>query len=150
MTVDRSKQMLTDGSPVPPDRSHTADRGDGQQKGYIVLTDEERSKGWVKPYRESYRHKKCGAKTTMGRKIAETYARDPYFYSGTFCCTCGSHFDLSEFTWLPDGEPMDPLEQEDWHKGRAEREKKERQERRQRRIAELERELALLRSETEI
>lgn len=146
MTVDRSKQMLTDGSPVPPDRSHTADRGDGQQKEYIVLTDEERSKGWVKPYRESYRHKKCGAKTTMGRKIAETYARDPRFYSGTFCCECGAHFPLNEFHWT-DGEPMDPDKQEAWCAERDVRVKREREEYRTRRITKLKQELARLEGE---
>lgn len=41
----------------------------------------------------------------MGQSIAETYARDPYFYSGTFCCGCGEHFPVGEngeFVW--DGE----------------------------------------------
>lgn len=114
--VDRSKQMLTDGSPVPEDRSHIRNRGDGQQAGYIVLTPEERAKGFVKPVRRSYTHKKCGVLTTMGLSLAETYARDPYFYSGTFCCGCGAHFDLEQFNWSPDGEPMDPLLQEDWLK----------------------------------
>lgn len=109
--VDRSKQMLTDGSPVPEDRSHTMDRGDGQQKGYIVLSDEERLKGWVKPYRDTYTHTVCGGVTHMGRKLSETYARDPYFYSGTFCANCGTHFPLDQFKWS-DGEPMDPLLQE--------------------------------------
>lgn len=109
--VDRSKQTLTDGSPVPDDRSHTADRGDGQQKGYVVLSDEERAKGWVKPYRDKYIHNICGTLTSMGRKLSETYARDPYFYSGTFCCGCGTHFPLDQFKWS-DGEPMDPLLQD--------------------------------------
>lgn len=97
--VDRSKQMLTDGSPVPPDRSHVADRGDGQQRGYVVLSDEERLRGFVRPYREEYTHKVCGTHTRMGRKIAETYARDPSFYSGTFCVSCGQHFPLDQFVW---------------------------------------------------
>ena len=30
----------------------------------------------------------------MGRALAETYARDPKFYSGTFCVNCGRHFRL--------------------------------------------------------
>lgn len=109
--VDRSKQMLTDGSPVPEDRSHTVDRGDGQQKGYVVLSAEERAKGWVKPYRDSYVHDKCGVLTKMGRALSETYARDPYFYNGTFCVGCGTHFPLDQFKWS-DGEPMDPLLQD--------------------------------------
>lgn len=100
--VDRSCQILTDGSPVPQDRSHTKLRADGQQAGYVVLCDAERSKGFVRPYRDAYRHLKCGKITTMGRSIAETYARDPFFYTGTFCCHCGAHFPIGEdgeFTW---------------------------------------------------
>lgn len=97
--VDRRNQTLTDGSPVPPDRSHTQDRGDGQQKDYIVLSDEERGKGFVRPVRHSYVHKPCGVLTTMGLALAETYARDPTFYSGTFCCGCRDHFPLDEFVW---------------------------------------------------
>jgi hypothetical protein len=45
---------------------------------------------------------RCGGTTTMGRALAETYARDPSFYSGTFCCTCGKHFPVGEdgeFVW---------------------------------------------------
>jgi hypothetical protein len=101
--VDRSAQILSDGSPVPEDRSHTRLRADGQQEGYVVLSSEERGKGFVRPCRDAYRHLKCGKVTTMGRALAETYARDPKFYSGTFCATCGSHFPIGEegeFVWL--------------------------------------------------
>lgn len=34
----------------------TADRGDGQQKTYLALSDEERAKGFVRPVRDTYRH----------------------------------------------------------------------------------------------
>lgn len=138
-----SKIELTDGSPVPEDRSHTRDRGDGQQVGYVVLTEEERRKGFVKPVRRSYTHQKCGSVTTMGRALCETYARDPYFYSGTFCCHCGAHFPLDQFNW-EDGEPMDPSLQEAW--GLEQQRKKE--EWRQQRIAQLNREIAELQGKT--
>lgn len=95
--------MLTDGSPVPEDGSHKELRPDGQQKGYVVLSEEERAKGFVRPVRISYVHEKCGAVTTMGQGLAETYARDPKFYSGTFCATCRSHFPVGkdgEFVWI--------------------------------------------------
>jgi hypothetical protein len=109
-----SDRILTNGQPVPADGSHKAiDPLTGQQKGYIVLTAEERAKGFVKPVRKAYIHEKCGDRTSMGSALAETYARDPYFYSGTFCCNCGAHFPLDQFHW-EDGEPMDPLKQEDW------------------------------------
>jgi hypothetical protein len=100
LTVDRSKITLTDGSPVTSD--HRELKPNGQQKNYIVLSDEERTKGFVRPVRRSYVHEKCGAATRMGEAIAETYARDPYFYSGTFCVHCRAHFpigDDGEFVW---------------------------------------------------
>lgn len=103
--VDRSAVELTDGSPVPEDRSHTEKRPDGMQKGYVVLTEAERSKGFVRPYRDAYKHLKCGVVTTMGRSLSETYARDPSFYSGTFCTGCKAHFPVGEdgeFTWTLD------------------------------------------------
>ena len=97
--VDRSNQTLTDGSAVPADRSHTQDRGDGQQKGYVVLSADERAKGFVRPVRQRYVHTRCGVETHMGLALAETYARDPEFYSGTFCVGCKGHFPLDEFVW---------------------------------------------------
>lgn len=140
-----SERTLTDGKPVPADESHREiDPATGMQRGYVVLSEEERAKGFVKPVRRSYVHDKCGVTTTMGIALAETYARDPHFYSGTFCAGCRSHFALAEFHWLPDGEPMNPVLQAVWHVGREEREKRHAEERRQKRIAELRRELAEL------
>ena len=95
--VDRAQRTLTDGSPVTPD--HRELRADGQQKGYVVLSAEERARGFVRPVRTTYTHKACGTDTRMGRAIAETYARDPGFYSGTFCVACGGHFPLDQFVW---------------------------------------------------
>lgn len=92
---------LTDGSPVTPDHREI-DPTTGQQKGYVVLSAEERAKGFVRPVRSSYVHEKCGAVTTMGRSLAETYARQPDFYTGTFCCACRAHFTVGkdgEFVW---------------------------------------------------
>ena len=96
-----SEVTLTDGSPVTPDHKEI-DPNTGMQKGYVVLSEVERAKGFVRPYRDSYIHEKCGVLTKMGRSIAETYARDPFFYSGTFCAGCGSHFPIGEdgeFVW---------------------------------------------------
>ena len=75
---------------------------DGMQESYLVLSEEERAKGFVRPVRTKYIHLKCGAVTTMGLALAETYARDPKFYSGTFCATCRDHFPVGaegEFVW---------------------------------------------------
>lgn len=84
-------------------------KSDGQQESYLVLSEEERAKGFVRPVRHSYKHLACGGVTRMGEAIAETYARDPQFYSGTFCVGCGKHFNLvdengnSAFLWDKDG-----------------------------------------------
>jgi hypothetical protein len=105
--------VLVDGSPVPEDGSHRELKPDGMQKAYVVLSEEERKKGYVKPLRKSYVHDKCGVLTTMHHAIAETYARNPNFYSGTFCVGCSSHYPLREFKW-EDGEPMDTSLQAGW------------------------------------
>jgi|SRR5579859_280016 len=99
--VDRNARQLSGGGTITEDHREI-NPVTGQQKGYIVLTEAERSKGFVRPYRDAYRHSKCGAITTMSRDIAATYARDPYFYNGTFCTTCRGHFPIGEageFTW---------------------------------------------------
>lgn len=67
---------------------------DGQNEKYLVLSDDERAKGFVRPVRDTYIHVACGVRTTMGQAIAETYARDPKFYGATYCVHCGSHFPL--------------------------------------------------------
>ena len=95
--VDRSKRCMTSGNPEMPD--HRELRPNGQQKDYVVLCPQERAKGFVRPVRRSYRHKPCNTTTTMGTALAETYARDPGFYSGTFCCSCAAHFPLDQFVW---------------------------------------------------
>jgi hypothetical protein len=104
-----SDRQLTDGSPVPEDGSHKQLRADGQQQGYVVLTPEERAKGFVQPVRHSYRHLVCNGVTIICKSLAETYARDPWFYSGTFCCRCGAHFDLDQFVWTGTDESLHPL-----------------------------------------
>jgi hypothetical protein len=156
-----SDRILVSGEPVPTDGSHAELKSNGQQRDYVVLTPEERAKGFVKPLRRSYVHAYpsetdrqvgCGGETTMGQAIAETYARNPRFYSGTFCVHCKAHFPLNQFTWDGggelNGEPMDPDLQDAWMVNIREQRKREAEERRQQRIAELERELAQLKNET--
>jgi len=74
---------------------------EGQQENYLVLSEEERAKGFVRPYRDTYTHLKCGGRTTMANAIAETYARNP-----TFCSRCKDHFDLKE--WSDDKQDFVP------------------------------------------
>lgn len=151
--VDHTKVQLAGGGPVTAD--HRELKENGQQKGYIVLSPEERQKGFVRPVRRDYVHVGrracgklvkndgsdklggsvrvclmppdhegecgakwieasqpqqaeaerthrfggCGVRTVMSRDIAETYARDPKFYNGTFCCGCSTHLPLDEFVW---------------------------------------------------
>lgn len=151
--ADTSQRVLTDGSPVTED--HKELKPNGQQKGYVILSEEARAKGYVRPVRRSYKHigipgpehplrdltpaeierwgkyeyvkyeaypkapgpsgrfwtqveldsigKGCGTVTSMGQAIAETYAREPGFYGGTFCCGCGKHLPVGktgEFVWV--------------------------------------------------
>jgi hypothetical protein len=83
----------------PNDPGLRKHRADGQQENYLVLSDEERAKGFVRPVRHKYTHVACGTTTTMDLALSETYARDPKFYGGTFCCRCSKHFPLVN----PDG-----------------------------------------------
>lgn len=49
----------------------------------------------------------CGTVTTMGRALAETYARDPQFYGATMCVGCGTHLRVGadgEFVWVENGQ----------------------------------------------
>lgn len=107
---EKPRTTLTDGTQVYPEHSVINPNKGGQQNDYVVLAEEERAKGFVRPVRRSYKHEKCGGVTTMGQTIAETYARDPYFYGGTFCCHCGAHFNVGpkgEFVWLDDGSKVE-------------------------------------------
>ncbi len=87
----------------------------GQQACYLILSEDERAKGFVMPVYRRYRHMKCGCDTRMGQALCETYARDPKFYGGTFCVHCGTHFALRtaagpQFYWIADdGEQTVPV-----------------------------------------
>ena len=75
-----------------------------QNEAYLVLSEEERAKGFVRPVRDTYEHTSCTSPftvpvTTMGQALAETWARDPKFYSGTYCVHCGMHRPVGEFVW---------------------------------------------------
>lgn len=88
--------------PTQPDSASAPrpiDPATGQHEDYWVLSKEERAKGFVRPVRRTYVHEKCGTATIVSTAIAETYARDPKFYGGTFCCHCRAHFYVSEFIW---------------------------------------------------
>lgn len=75
-----------------------------QNKKYLVLSEEERAKGFIRPVRRDYVHSKCGVETRMGLALCETYARDPKFYGSTYCVGCSMHLPVSEFNWSEDNE----------------------------------------------
>ena len=96
-------------STITTDRSDPAlyvTRPDGQNVKYLVLSEEERAKGFVRPLRRAYIHNKCKGLTKMGLALCETYSRDPKFYGATFCAICRNHFPVSEFVWDEDGETV--------------------------------------------
>jgi len=97
--VDRSQRVSTSGNPLTEDHRELDPRT-GMQKDYVVLSAEERAKGFVRPVRSQYKHLPCGTTTWMATSLAETYARDPQFYSGTFCSACKVHKPLDEFEWM--------------------------------------------------
>lgn len=89
-TADRNDPRLTRGT----DQEPTA-----QAEVYLVLSEAERARGFVRPVRLSYQHQACRSVTTMSTDLAETYARDPFFYGATYCCFCRMHRPVGEFTW---------------------------------------------------
>jgi hypothetical protein len=77
-----------------------------QNEAYLVLSDEEKAKGFIRPVRTSYIHKACGTETRMHSSIAETYARDPKFYGATYCVGCKKHLPVDEFVWTNTNETV--------------------------------------------
>jgi hypothetical protein len=107
LTDDPNDPRLTHGSdeqPVP------------MAEVYLVLSDEERAKNFVRPLRRSYVHvgyggtegtrvdPGCGVQTHMGLALCETYARQPSFYGSTYCAGCKMHRSVDEFVWAEDGQ----------------------------------------------
>lgn len=80
-------------APQPPDPVT------GKYLDYWVLPKEERARGFIRPLRDVYRHINCGVLTKIHLAIAETFARDPFFYAETYCSDCKGHFPLCEFMW---------------------------------------------------
>jgi hypothetical protein len=93
LTTDKNDPNLGYGSDNKPKE---------QNKAYLVLSDEERAKGFVRPVRDKYIHLSCGGETVMSSIIAETYAMDPKFYGATYCVHCAMHRPVGEdgeFVW---------------------------------------------------
>lgn len=98
--------------PSDPRLDRGADSGPGpQNEAYLVLSEEERAKGFVRPVRRAYVHQRgtedrraCGTVTRMSLALCETYARDPKFYGATHCVGCQMHLPVDQFDWDEDGE----------------------------------------------
>lgn len=134
-------------------RESAVDPVTGLQEKYVVLSEEERAKGFVRPVRTRYVHcgpppptnlrdlteeeherydkygyvkfeaypegsgatgkfwtektlarldAGCWQTTWMALPLAETYARQPDFYTGTYCGYCRAHYPVGEkgeFIW---------------------------------------------------
>ena len=100
------RRVTLSGAPADPNYVGGApqpiDPRTGQHLDYWVLSEEERSRGFVRPVRLSYVHQTCGAVTRMSQGIAETYSASPSFYNATFCTECRGHFPVGadgEFVW---------------------------------------------------
>ena len=99
--------MGTTDNPLDPGLGHGIDKIPAKQSdAYLVLSDDELAKGFIRPVRRDYIHAEelggCGAVTTMSLKIAETYARNPRFYGSTYCVGCQMHKRVGasgEFYW---------------------------------------------------
>ena len=96
VTSDRNDPRLTHGVDEEPRP---------MAEVYLVLSEEELAKGFVRPFRDKYIHTaSCGTATIMGRALSETYARNPKFYGATYCVGCQMHRPVAEFTWDADGQ----------------------------------------------
>jgi len=94
LTTDRTDPRLGRGVDDTPRDQHDV---------YLILSDEERAKGFVRPVRTSYKHLSCGSITSMGQLLAETYAANPGFYGATYCANCKMHRpvgEIGEFVWI--------------------------------------------------
>lgn len=75
---------------------------DGQYENHPTIDDGE----FEYPLRFKYEHTDCGGVTSLAKNIAESLARDPDYYSKTFCANCGDYYSLDEFEWVEDGETV--------------------------------------------
>jgi hypothetical protein len=101
---------LTD-DPNDPRLTHGADdKPTPMADTYLILSEEERAKGFIRPVRRSYVHDNaptaCHYNTRMAQDIAETFARNPKFYGATYCVFCAMHRPVNEFHWVDDPDQL--------------------------------------------
>lgn len=90
---------MTDDDPPPEDFDYGERQDDGQYENYPVTDGEQ----FVQEIRRTYVHTECNVTTKMSRELAESVARDPSYYTKTFCVGCNEHVPVEEIEW-EDGE----------------------------------------------
>jgi hypothetical protein len=73
-------------------------REDGQYENYPTIDEGE----FEQPVRDAYIHEECGTVTKMTGDLPESIARDPEYYTATFCVGCGTHVPVEEVHWKDD------------------------------------------------
>lgn len=88
--------------PPPADFDYGEKKADGQYENYPTIDEGE----FEQEPRDTYVHiDGCGATTKMADDLAESVARDPTYYTKTFCVGCGEHVPVEEVEWKDDGQP---------------------------------------------
>jgi hypothetical protein len=89
--TDKPAMCTTSGEPVDVVRSNQTEKT-GQHKSYIVLCPDERAKGFVRPYRDSYKH--VGIRPTYPTVKLTTEQHERY-----------DQFGYTVFEAYPEGSP---------------------------------------------
>lgn len=84
----------------PGDFDYGEQREDGQYENYPTVDEGE----FEQEPRDSYVHGECGTVTTMRGDLPESVARDPEYYTKTYCAGCQEHVPVEEVHWEEDGE----------------------------------------------
>lgn len=82
-----------------PEEKHFADSGYVKYEEYPPDLKKGPGRLWTADQLKSG----CGTITTMAQAIAETYARQPGYYTSTFCTSCRTHLPVGEhgeFNWV--------------------------------------------------
>lgn len=87
------------GDGPPGDFDYGEQREDGQYENYPTIEDGD----FEQEPRETYIHQECGTRTTMTGDLPESVARDPTYYTKTYCAGCQTHVPVEEVKWA-DGE----------------------------------------------
>jgi len=69
-----------------------------------ILSEGDRSQGFIRPLRVAYIHVSCGTVSTLGKFMAEIFAGAPCYYADITCAHCRTQFLVSEFRWRDSGE----------------------------------------------